>query len=62
MTLGFFRLRQPICVICAHNLLRFATGMVHGCGDLSGLTSDKLSSQSKIRQLACIRLFARGKI
>ena len=33
--------------------------MVHGCGDLSGFTSDKLSSQSKICHLAFIRLFAR---
>ena len=35
--------------------------MVHGCGDLSGFTSDKLSSQSNIRHLAFIRLFARGQ-
>ncbi len=34
-------------------------GMVHGCGNLSGFTSDKLSSQSRIRHLAFIHLFAR---
>ena len=33
--------------------------MVYGCGDLSGFTSDKLSSQSRIRHLAFIHLFAR---
>ena len=36
-------------------------GVVHGCGDLSGFTSDKLSSQSKIRHILLSFVYLQGE-